>query len=297
MLVDIREPAVNPISFENKSIAIYVSVNEISAETQVNYMQKFYLASGIASKIEEELELSNGAVYIYTHYPARDSALGMEYIQSLSRQADSDIVMLIDSVSVSDSENVGDFTYVANISNYNYVLKWNKSLFKGKIDVYDGTTIDKITQLNLKDTIYWETFSRNRFDSTSVDQQLVGALKIILDEMGRNVGSRFFAQWIPEYRSLFVYYDSAWKSAIRYAKAFEWGKAIEIWMTYLDNEDRYRASCAAINIAVGCEMTDRHELAIEWLEKAGQIYNIPKLDLSVYKARLEEVVRKKMVGL
>ena len=301
IVIDIRQPAVNPIDFENKSIALFISVNGIGIESQLDYIQKFYLASGIAAKIEEELKLSTGAVYIYSHYPARDSLFStdysFEYIQSLSMQADSDIVMLIDSINISDSETVKSDPFFESNSPNNDSYRWkqNRSLLTSKIGVYDGITTDIIAQLNYRDSVYWDIVGKDMLlNASSAEQYLTpDALKVIMDEVGRDIGDRFFAQWMPEYRYLFVYNNSAWRKAFRYAEAFEWDKAIDIWATELGHEDRYRAACAAINIITGCEMTDRPELALEWLEAAEQIYDPEKLGLQNYRLRLKQEIEKK----
>jgi len=299
ILIDTREPALNPIDFENRSIALYIAVEGVGADSQTDYIRDFYFASGIASKLEEELELSEGAVYIYTYYPPRDSIIDTEYIKSLYRQADSDIVMLIDSVSISDSEVINSRYFIdgGDYGNNDKVkLYENKSLLKNRINVYYEATADIISQINYRDTIFWSVISKDvSFNTSQIERNLtVSALSVIMSEAGRDIAGRFFDQWIPEYRYFTVYRNSVWRKAFRYAEAFEWEKAIDIWTAELGHEDKYRAACAAINISIGCEMMDRPEMAIEWLDAAEQIYDLKKkYNLTGYRARLEYSIEEK----
>ena len=299
ILIDTREPALNPIDFENRSIALYIAIEGVDVDSQTDYIRDFHFASGIASKLEEELELSEGAVYIYNYYPPRDSIIDTEYIKSLYRQADSDIVMLIDSVSISDSEVINSRYFIdgGDYGNNDKMKSYaNKSLLKNRINVYYGATADIISQINYRDTIFWSVISKDvSFNASPIERNLtVSALGVIMNEAGRDIAGRFFDQWIPEYRYFIVYRNSVWRKAFRYAEAFEWDKAIEVWTAELGDNDRYKAACAAINISIGCEMMDQPELAIEWLDAAEQIYDIKKkYNLTRYRARLEYSIEEK----
>ena len=305
--VDIRESARIPLNIDEKSIAVYVAVDDFSGDAQ----KDFLLASGIASKLEEELELSKGAVYIYTHYPPKDSALSMEYIQSLSRQADSDIIFLIDSVSVFDTKVLEN--HLPSIERGIYILEsisgedvevtitgrnmYNVStLFNSRIDVYDGVTAENLATLNQRDSIYWAMYLPKNTKELPSQERIYKIVSEIIPDIGEDVASRFFPSWKTEYRNIYRYGgDASWRKAFNYAIAFDWDSAIKLWTAYIDenNWEGYSAACASINIAVGCEMTDRSELALEWLNTAEQIHELKKVTLDSYRLRLKQEIEKR----
>ena len=291
--IDTKEPAVLAIdNIENKSVAVYVSINGIDTERMVDSLLAVNFASGMAIKIEEALGLSGGGVYIYSHYPPKDTSLSMEYIQSLSRQADSDMVILIDSVNISDfsvidSDRVHD----------NYIATIASALLNSAVNIYDGITSDLIYSMNYRDTVFWKSIGSVDYSKLSDAQRSVAVSGSVISNFGYEIASLFFAEWTTEYRDIYVYPSTAWGRAFRYAEEFEWEKAIEIWESELSHKNKYRVACAAINIASGCEMTDRPELALEWLTAAERVYNPKKLSLDEFKRRLEREIEKKKAGL
>ena len=283
LAIDIREPAVIPVDFEDKSVAIYIASDEEGNAS--DSLIKVNFASGIASGLESDLKLSEDAVYIYNHYPEKDFVVSMEYIQSLSRQADSDIVILVDSVSVSD------FLRLENVvMGSNHEMQYMYASFNSKISMYDGITAEAIAEINQKDTVYWEVLTKSDLTSAS---SIGRVINMVAPRVGRDVAARFFPSWVTEYRYLFVFDSSLWKTAYDHAQLFEWDKAIGIWLIELKNNNKYKVACAAVNIAVGCEMTGRPDLALEWLATAEKIYDPQKLGLNNYKLRLKQEIEKR----
>ena len=60
--------------------------------------------------------------------------------------------------------------------------------------------------------------------------------------------------------------------------SFKWKEAMEIWMEDTSSSDNVKASCAAFNIAVACEMLEHFDLANEWLDVAKKHYPIQGID-------------------
>ena len=292
--IETREPAAFVIdSIENKSIALYISVDGIGVERMLDSLLAVNFASGMANRIEEELGLSEGGVYVFCHYPPKDTSLNMEYIQSLSRQAESDMIILIDSMSVSGFSVIG-----SEPMHGDYRLTTSKALLNNEINVYDGITSDLIYDINYRDTVFWESISSIDYSNLSAIQKSQAISGSVIFNFGREIASLFFDKWTTEYRDLYVSPIATWDRAFRYAEEFEWEKAIEIWESELSHKNKYRVACAAINIALGCEMTGKPELALEWLKIAERSYYNPKrLGLDEFKRRLEREIEKKKAGL
>ena len=286
LAVDVRQPAsVSIANIEDKSIAVYVTAEENSAVDD-NASLPIRFASGLAAGLEKNLGLDEGAVYVYNHYPENGaSPYAMDYIQSLSRQADSDMLILVENVQVSD------FTLIDNVAVTAQSVQYMHALFEGNFSVYDGTTAELIAQKNIKDTVYWELLSNNSTTRSSRTGGVEVAVNSITSRIGDDVADIFFAKWKRESRYLYVY-NSLWRSAFNYARAFEWDRAIAVWSAELTQKGGYKAACAAINIAVGCEMTGRADLALEWLNTAERMYNAEELGLESYKLRLRQTIEK-----
>ena len=286
--VDIRQPAVTPINdIENKSIAIYIAAEELDSVNSKDSLLWMNFASGLASGFEEHLELSEGAVYIYTHYPDSDQIYTMDYIQSLSRQADSDLVIVVDSLVVSD------FALMENLATgASHSLQYMHAQFRNKISVYDGITAEKVTSISQKDTVYWQILANSKQDIDIRSSGVSAAVGGVSSKIGEHIVSLFVPYWVTEHRYLFVYGTSSWRVAFNHAVAFNWDRAIDIWSTELNHKNRYRAACAAVNIAVGCEMTGRPEFALEWLETAEKMCGPGRLSLDSYKLRLRQEIEK-----
>ena len=286
--IDIRQPAVSPIDMEEKSIAIYVAPYEQEKTIYRDSLVRVVFASGIASGLEKALDLSEGAVYVYNHYPPKDSEITMDYIQSLSRQADSDVVILVDSVDVSD------FSLLENVvMGASREIQYMYASFTSKISVYDGITAKVIAQVDQKDTIYWELLTKSDLNIVSSREGTERVINMLSPMVGNDIAARFFPSWVTEYRYLFIYDLPLWIRADSHAEVFEWDEAISIWVNEVNSKNKYKSACAAINIAVGCEMTGRPELALEWLESAEKIYNSQKLGLNNYKLRLKYEIEKR----
>jgi hypothetical protein len=285
MAVDVRRSAVFPINLEEKSITIYMTPYEEENTTVNDSLLKTAFASGVAMGLETELNLSNEAVYIYNHYPPENLAVDMEYIQSLARLADSDIVILIDSIYVSD------FTRLENIvMGQNQEVQYLYASFNSKVSVYDGITAEVVAKVDQKDTVYWEVLTKSDLNTASSKEGVEKIVNMVAPRVGRDIAGRFFPSWVTEHRRLFVYGNPMWVKAYNYAQVFEWDKAIGIWLPEVDNKNGYRAACAAINIAVGCEMRGDPELALEWLLTAESLYDPQKLGLNSYKQRLRQEI-------
>jgi len=288
LAVDVRKPAAFPINMDEKSIAVYITPYDQENTIVNDSLLKVSFASGVALGLESELNLGEEAVYVYNHYPTENSAVDMEYIQSLSRLADSDIVILIDSI------NVSDFSRLENYAmGQNHEVQYLYASFNSKLRVYDGVTAEVVATIDQKDTVYWEILTKSDLNVISSKDGVERIVSIVALRVGRDIVDNFFPSWVTEHRYLFVYYGNGlWLKAYNHAKAFEWDKAIWMWMTEVDGKKGYRAACAAINIAVGCELTGRPELALEWLISAEKLYDPEKLGLDSYKLRLRQEIEK-----
>ena len=109
-----------------------------------------------------------------------------------------------------------------------------------------------------------------------------GAFKQALDisdqgyEAGRNSSLIFVSAW-SEQRYVFYYYDSSsdWCQAAGYASEYKFREAMDIWMRLLDTGNMLKRACAEYNIAAVCCIMGEKELAVQWLDRADAVYQLP----------------------
>ena len=69
-------------------------------------------------------------------------------------------------------------------------------------------------------------------------------------------------------------YSPEWSDAWRNANEFNWDKAIKIWSSLIDENNKQQAAMLAYNIAVSCEMKERYDLAAEWIDYSLKMFRL-----------------------
>ena len=80
---------------------------------------------------------------------------------------------------------------------------------------------------------------------------------------------------------MIITYDDApeWEEAYELAADFRWTEAIDKWMEVVESRNPKKSAFAAYNIAIGCEMVERFDLALKWLDYSLEIYPIKEVKL------------------
>ncbi len=290
--VDEKVPARYPVNFDNKSISVFISLskNELSPEQMFlnDSLQMLNLGTAIASKLERELYLDEGGVYVFNHYPDKSSAIDPGYIMALANKSNSDIIVTIDTLEVLKTIIISDFI-ADNASRYrsNYLLAPIRTV----VNVYDGITTERIQRIDIRDTVYWEILSRSDVRDASVRLKAAESMKSVSSTLGEDIAAKMFPDWITIQRSLFTLPGPGWSRAYNLSTEFKWKEAIDIWMEEIDLKDPVVSSVAAYNIAVACELTDRIELALKWVDVSMKYYKLPRIQN--YKNRLIEKLEKR----
>ncbi|MDP3437746.1 MAG: DUF6340 family protein [Bacteroidales bacterium] len=280
--IDERVAPLHPVNFDNRSISVYVSIDSgLPAESLLfknDSAQMSNLATGIAASLEKNLILDEGAVYVFNHYPGSEFKYSMEYIQSLSAASNSDVLVVVDTLLVGKTQIMNDLkSPVSQSYRSNYVFAPIRTV----INVFDGITAQRLGRIDQKDTVYWEILSRSDARDNAIKYKAVESMLIVATTLGEDIITTMFPQWKTVRKSLYIYPVSSWQKAYEYSLEFKWREAMDIWLEETSHQDAIRAASAAYNIAVACELTDRLELAIEWI------------DASIKKFRLQGVLNYK----
>ncbi|MDZ4059014.1 MAG: DUF6340 family protein [Bacteroidales bacterium] len=290
--IDERIPARYPVNFEEKTISVFVSVyDDLSAEPFLfrnDSTQMSNMANSIASVVEKNLALDQGAVYVFNHFPVTDRSYDMEYIQNLAFQSNSDIVVLLDTLHVAKPQVLnGNKSNLTREFQSNYLYAPIRSV----LNVYDGISADRLVRIDQTDTVYWEILSRVDVAESAMRVRAIQSMTNVSTTLGSDIADLLFPSWRPKEKYLYYYETSSWRRAVDFANEFKWREAMDIWLEYSTHPDIQKAAVAAFNLAVACELTDRPELALEWVNRSIKSY--PLRGVMSYKQSLIEKLEKR----
>lgn len=274
--VEARVPAAYPVDFNEKSIAVFLSVRDDMPGESLLYKNDstlmIRLASGIAQATEKSLFLDEGGVYVFKHFPDDSTVYDMPYIHHLSFSSNSDIVILVDSLEVG---NIGIVNNPAGNISGEYVARYIYAPFRSVIKVFDGVTAETLANINQRDTVFWEIVSRNDLRPEVMTIRARQSMPDVAQSIGEEVVKALFPAWQEQRRALYIYPVQAWVRALENAREFKWKEAMDFWLKETKGSDPVKSAAAAYNIAIACELTDRHELALEWAEFSLKRYKLP----------------------
>ena len=265
--IESRMPAKYPVELENRSIALFVSVD--TSANSGNYLSEndslhmVAISTGIAQEIENKLTLEEGAVYVFNHYPGKDRIYDLQYIQDLSFTSNSDIVIIVDSLKIGFPKLINDFT---NPMGETYSRNFIFASVSSNIKVFDGTSAVLLSNITQKDTVYWELLSRNEVREEAMFNKVNSSVDVIANDVGKELVAEMFPSWVEQQRTLYSYRNQEWIKAHNFANKFLWKEAMDIWLKETAGKDNVKAAAAAFNMAVACELTDRIDLALEWIK-------------------------------
>ena len=289
--VEARIPAEIPIDFNDKTVAVFASVREYV----VNDSLLFYndstlmlnLATGVASAIEKNLAIDEGGVYVFKHFPVDSTEYDMSYIHSLSFGSNSDIIIVVDSIQVGHIGIINGVTY--NLSG-EYITNYIYAPYQSIIKAYDAVSTDMLAYINQKDTVFWEILSKNDLRPEVMAIRASQSMPSVSQSIGVEIVKSLFPAWQQQKRTLYYFPSQSWNNAVINAREFRWREAMAFWLKQTKERDPVKAAAAAYNIAIACELTDRHELALEWTDLSLKIYKLP--GVSDYKQLLIEKLEK-----
>ena len=280
--VEVKVPANLPVDFKDKSVSVFTAIplteqlNENTLSTAEDSVLMINFAKGMATSLEKHLALDAGAIPVFNHFESEISDIReRSFIESLSQSSESDVLILLENLKVGKFEKLKtDKTPVRAGFATSYIYAPLSLL----INIYEGSTGDLITSLTQNDTIYWEILSKEDVREERLMKGLFPALNKISVPAGEDIINNFFPDWVNEERALYTYDDYSWRRAMSLAMDFKWTDAMSIWMAETTSQDKVKASCAAYNIAIACEMLEKYDLAIEWLDYAKKRYPITGLE-------------------
>ena len=298
MDVDVKQPAVLPVNFDNKEIVIFNTLDDsmLSPETEAQFQLDSLLVNqfseGFRDKLEASLGLPQESIAIYNLFCSdgpRGSLADTTYLRHLAIETGATSLVMVDSLRFGDVQNSASQGR-AGINTLEYVYSYAAMPCRIVLRVFDVSKDRFVAYLPMRDTVYWEFL--HKADAKNVSQ-LLSLQKdryctIAARGMGEDFASDMQARWQTQERVLFTYRSNRkWLDAMEAAYSFEWEKARKTWMAIAtEKAGKKIAAYAAYNIAVCCEMLGQFDLAKEWLDAAQKRWSIP--EIRYYRAMLEE---------
>ena len=266
---EMRGASKSGLNLNGKSMAVvYLTGNE----NNVNAFNAS-LAEGFASRLEDDYFGGNREIELFK-MPYEKGAVysSKDTLVNLVLESGKDVVFLFDlpevgspivnePTKITGKKMPADSAYSSNVA----------LPFSTKVYVYDSMNKkDEVLGFTGSKSTATEVFSDGRTPKEKIAQASLKDIPKMADRAGYQAAGSFLSTW--EQDTFFViYYDGAekaWNEAANHAYSFEWDKAIEKWLTLVDNKNAENRAGAAYNIALGCFMSGQPGLAMEWLDRS-----------------------------
>jgi hypothetical protein len=157
------------------------------------------------------------------------------------------------------------------------------------VKIYNTDKLAVIDERQISDTLTlqidgsaWETEDELMDRLPSNKDAIIMAIK----EIAKNYTEEIIPFWKEEIR--YYYIDDNIARAEYHIGNEEWAKAMDVWLKYVDNENRELAAISCFNMAVGCEMLGEYELALKWME------NVKRKNENYYWEEYKRTLEKRM---
>jgi hypothetical protein len=226
-------------------------------------------------------------IRLNTFKPHRGSnipALSKDFIQKIAEPSGADVLIMLDTWSSFFSEYPGSAEQV----------KSNEVISAAVWSVYNLKTNKLIERKSMIDTLFWNGYnSEGEFDRNQKLPDRKSALQIAAKLAGETYAKRFHASWRTVNRSYSIPPLPDFALAAEYLENQKPAEAIELWKKYVNGRNRKLAIIACYNVALGYELTDDLDSAIEYLNIAMKlaVKNNSKEDIKAiisYKTILEK---------
>ena len=274
--IEVLLPAENPVHYAGKAPAIFnaLHVSHEEEDGRATYATDSVMANLIAESAKEALEASplfdgydipifNLTLFCPDSCPELHDT---DYMASLSEQSQASLLLIIDNAVTSLQKRTGAPGPSLHFS-YSFSYRF-----------YDAGAQRYLATRTIHDSL---TFSNQLVVGDLSDGDIRELWHEIIRDVGRQALEPTVPQWKTDYR--YHYLPSAfsteqWYDASYYAYRGNWPEAMKIWGELAGSSSGKKAACAAFNMAVGAEMTGEYELALEWLELAGENARLKRID-------------------
>ena len=192
----------------------------------------------------------------------RESTLSRNEVQELTQNLDVDFLIALENIQIRSSRKTS------------YMPGWG--VFLGTVDVKVYPTVriylpnrkGPMVTVNSNDSIFWEETGNSEMSARSRLISEEDMVKQASEFAGTVPVKHLLPYWKTANRYLFSGGSVNMRDAAIYAKEENWGKAVELWQQTYETKKGKQKMYAAYNAALGYEMQDSIDTALEWALKA-----------------------------
>jgi len=268
--IQLLSPPENKVNFgkDDKGIAIVAIHYSISSETSsLDSILVNTVADGIRETLEYAPIFENVPIFVYNIYSdasMMDMDMPLDELDAIAEQTGVSAVVAIEFVDIKASYIFGKSKQIPLFTQVDVAAK---------INIYDVYTGEKMMKYNGKDNIVIPTSDENSqlVSVPKLEDARIFTAKIV----GTDFAKRITPTWETVERLVFFdwYSDRAYtnlnKAYTAAMKRQDWSTAAQYWTDALsENVSKLRQAQIMYNLALSCEMLEKFDLALKWLEKA-----------------------------
>lgn len=194
-------------------------------------------------------------------YDKEIKPLSLSKIQSISREKDADMLIVLDLFTISAESEYINTDYFEGFTLLTAKLG-------SIVRAYDNTGKEIVKPFVHLDSLYQESSSKwtNR---NNIIQEMNGLVQETAIHSADKIANVFVPLWKKYDRRIYTSGSKDMKSAESLVAANKWGEAADIWaMLYATEKNKSKAAQLASNIAVANECIDDVKSALYWINEA-----------------------------
>lgn len=259
--VEARDMTGYSLNMEGKQVAVFslASANTLDSVRTVN------AALGFSEKLREDRGFEDPLPLFYVsslEFSGFNDGVDYDrlYLKDLMLSTGADLQIFLHSLKYQGANVIAstgfDSGYNENVLSIPY---------SAGLHIYDAMEDSLVFGTNVRDTVYMSVLAKP--GNQEYNAVIAGVLQDVSKVVGEVMASKVSMQWNLQERLLVNYPDNPdWEKPLAKAMDFKWEEAIDLWMPFTESRNFRIAAFAAYNVAVGCEMLERMDLAKEWAE-------------------------------
>lgn len=264
--VDVMQPKDFTFEVMDQSASVVATYNKNSKDS----LLAAEIARGTARAIEIYNAIEDGSVGAFT-IPAEEYSGTKDtlYLEQLMLATGSHYLLLLSDIETEDLR-------VARSLQGGSPMFFGRMPVKAHLDIYNAISEETVYSKLFKDTLMIRIPEGP--DGSYTQSYVASFLKendsLFMHLLGRKIAESISTTWETEEWMLVDYpSDEKWHSAYKNAMDFKWEEAVKGWLPLAEDKDSVKASCAAFNIAVACQMLGNTELALSWIDYCRKKYD------------------------
>ena len=278
--IQLLSPPENKVNFghgdKNAAIVAIHYYNVHSETAALDSVLINTIANGIKETLEDSPMFENIDIPVYNLYSdvsMIDAGMPQDELDAIAEQTEAKAVIAIEFVDIKANHVFGKSRQSLFSKSQEVPMLTNVD-FVAKINIYDVSTGEKIMKFNGKDNVIIPA-SYNDDGSFTPAPKLEDARTITAEMIGVDFAKRITPTWETAERLIFFdsYFDKsnnnlsrAYNTAV---KENDWSSAAQYWANALnENDTKLRQAQVMYNLALACEMLEKFDLSLKWLEQA-----------------------------